>query len=101
MKFTVVFSSHESEDCSYGLVFTPCPIWMKGEKEIINLNQEYPEYKLGSAKRLIDIEKIDSKLNERYCLVIVHEIGNGNQNDLINLVEDLRKEKFKVRICSL
>ena len=43
MHFTVVFNSHESHDLSYGLVFTPCPIWKKGNKELINLHPDEPQ----------------------------------------------------------
>ncbi|WP_026884939.1 hypothetical protein [Clostridium akagii] len=101
MKFTVVFSSYESTEYSYGLVFAPCPIWIKGEEEIINLNPGFPNYKLGGVKKLIDVENLNSKLYERNCLVVIHETGHGSNDDLINLVKDLRNEKFKVRICSL
>ena len=42
MKFTVVFASSDSTDLSYGLVFIPCPAWVRGNRVILNLNPENP-----------------------------------------------------------
>ncbi len=104
MKFTIVFRSYESYDVSYGLVFIPCPVWIQGKREIINLNPEFPEYKIGSVKRLIKTEKIKEHLTKeiRDCTLIVYPEGNGTKNDLENLEKDLEQEGFvvkKVELC--
>jgi hypothetical protein len=99
MKFTVVFESNESYDLSYGLVFIPCPVWIQGKREIINLNPEYPEYKFRSIKRLIEKEGIkEYLLKNKKCVVVVHKEGHGTQKDFENLTKDLEEEGFKVNI---
>lgn len=102
MKFTVVFPSHESIDFSYGLVFIPCPVWVQGQAELINLNPNNPEYQLGSVRRLMKREAIpfpvNTGQNKPYVIVIPHENGNGTQADFDRLIEDLRSEGYWVRI---
>jgi hypothetical protein len=93
-----VFASHESVDLSYGLVFIPCPVWVRGNKEIINLNPERPDYQLGSVRKLMDREPIERNLVERSCTVIVHSVGHGSQKDFDNLITDLKVESFKATV---
>ena len=52
MHFTVVFSSHESVDLAYGLVFIPAPVWVLGRQKLLNLNPRNPRYQRGSVRRL-------------------------------------------------
>jgi hypothetical protein len=54
MQFTFVFESSEGIDLSYLLCFIPCPVWKKGDFEVINLHPEYPDLKLGDLKICID-----------------------------------------------
>ena len=61
MKFTVVFASNDSTDLSYGLVFIPCPAWVRGEKVVLNLNPENPHYQPGSVKKLLTVERISGQ----------------------------------------
>lgn len=103
MKFTIIFNSHESYDFSYGLVFIPCPVFIQGKKQIINLNSESPEYKIGSIKRLIDLEKINEKLSQKNkkSLIIIHQEGQGTQQDLENLKKDLEQEGFIIKLIEI
>lgn len=101
MRFTVVFESvNEDEDYSYGLVFAPTPIWVKGEEWLINMNQTGPEYKEGGIRQLINRELLSGKI-ENTCLILIHEKGYGTINDLEVLCNDLKREGFKIRICSM
>lgn len=96
MKFTVVFNSHESKDYSYGLIFDPCPEWVKTGEHLLSLNSDNPKYQLGSIKKLIKKENIDidNDLISRKVKLIVHDIGNGSEHDLHTLQEDLKNEGF-------
>lgn len=98
MKFTLVFSSPEAIDLSYGLVFIPSPVWMQGEREILNLNPEHPDYRLGSFRRLLECEPIVRKLFRHSCVLVVHHEGLGTDMDLHTLLDDLQGEGFQVEI---
>lgn len=101
MKFTVVFTSTESTDQSYGLVFIPCPAWVRGDEVIINLNPDNPHYQPGSVKRLLLARRISSQKRdgiERTCTVVVHPNGHGSWPDLQALVADLKAEGFRVTL---
>lgn len=102
MKFTVIFTSHESTDLSYGLVFIPCSVWVQGERQIINLNPENPHYQPGSVRRLLAAERIDAgRLAEgrRACTVVIHPQGHGSWQDLSTLIVDLEGEGFRVTLA--
>jgi hypothetical protein len=96
MHFTVVFSSHESYDLSYSLVFIPPPVWIKGDRQILNLNPENPQYQRGGVRRLLEREPITPHLLDgtKESLIIVHPSGNGTNEDLATLENDLRQEGF-------
>lgn len=100
MKFTVVFHSHEACDLSFGLVFIPCPAWIRGEKEIINLNPDDPAYHAGGVQRLLEHENIEGLLLEgsRACLLVVHDGGYGTQQDFERLRADLENAGFSVAV---
>ena len=99
MKFTVTFSSsNESEDLSFGLVFIPCPVWVQGENEIINLNPDNPHYQAGSVRKLMEKIPALMRLQNKHCVVLVHAIGDGSQADLKFLMADLIAEGFAVQV---
>lgn len=100
MKFTVVFHTQEACDLSYGLVFVPCPAWIRGEDEIINLHPEDPAYRPGGVQRLLEQENIESFLLEgrRGCLLVVHDTGYGTQQDFETLRTDLEGAGFTVAV---
>ncbi|GIM29741.1 hypothetical protein CPJCM30710_24070 [Clostridium polyendosporum] len=97
MKFTVVFKSYQSLDLSFGLVFAPCPIWIKGDEIVVNINPKDSHYQLGSVKKLIEVESLQSKLLEKKAVVIGHGTGYGCESDLKELIKDLRNEGFEVK----
>ena len=83
---------------SYGLVFIPCPVWVKGDEQIINLNPSSPEYHKGSIKRLIEKENLQHIINEgSEAVLVVNDIGHGTEKDLTTLKEDLVDEGFRVK----
>lgn len=98
MHFTVVFSSHESVDLAYSLVFIPAPVWVKGERELLNLNPEGPGYRRGSVRRLLATEDIVPHLHAdtKDSVIVVHPSGHGTDDDLRTLEADLRQEGFNV-----
>lgn len=103
MKFTVVFNAHESINLSYGLVFIPCPCWVRSGEEapFINLNPESPHYKLGSVGRLLNQEKYIQQgyLGQpKQAIIIVHKTGHGTFFDLETLEADLLNEGFETQI---
>jgi hypothetical protein len=103
MKFSIVFSSHESMDLSFGLTFTPNPAWIQGKKVIVNLNSETPAYQLGSFRKLLNAESITSKdlADARSVCLLVHQTGRGTQNDLNVLSRDIEMEGFGVHMINL
>ena len=103
MKFTVVFPSHESHDLSYGLVFIPCPVWVRGTEEILNLHPDQPTYQKGGVRRLFNQEQIVicQEESKKPCLLIVHQTGHAQKEDLDTLHHDLLAEGFQVNVIVL
>lgn len=101
MHFTVNLRGEKTyqDDFSYGLVFIPCPVWVKGVKEILNLNPERPDYVKGSIAKLMNSEKLSDKLTgEKQANILIHDIGHGSDDDLTNLINDLKEEGFRVSV---
>ncbi len=98
MRFTVVFSGEEAIDRSYGLVFVPSPVWVRGDKELVNLNPENPYYQLGSVKKLFRHERLEESLWPKRCTLIAHPEGHGRFEDLHALVKDLEAESVAVTV---
>ena len=83
---------------SYGLVFIPCPVWVKGDNHLINLNPSSPEYQKGSIKQLIEKENLYHIITEGpEAVLVVNDIGHGTEKDLTTLKEDLVDEGFRVK----
>lgn len=99
MHFSVVFESHESYDLSYSLVFTPVPVWKKGEKEIINLHKDRPHYERGDLAPLLKRENVEAHLapSAKNAFVIVHRTGHGTPEYLAALQADLKAAGFAVQ----
>ena len=101
MHFEITLRSKETYEkhYSYGLVFIPCPVWVKQDKQIINLNPESPKYRNGSIKKLINCESLDKELiNDKEAIVNIRNIGHGTNEDMYNLLNDLNDEGFDVSI---
>ena len=102
MKFTVVFASSDSTDLSYGLVFIPCPAWVRGDRVILNLNPENPHYQPGSVRKLLSAERIGSPRRAegpQTCTVVIHPQGHGSWPELQALVSDLTSEGLRVTLA--
>ena len=101
MHFTVHLRGEgvTQNDFSYGLVFIPCPVWIKGAKQLLNLNPERPDFRLGSVARLIEQEGIGSKLSgSKQAAVLVYPGGHGSIADMTTLQRDLLEQGFSVRV---
>ena len=59
MHFTVHFRGKHSHggDFSYGLVFVPCPVWVKGNQQLLSLNPQSPRLQPGCVQKLLDLER--------------------------------------------
>jgi hypothetical protein len=99
--FTVVFDGPENRDLSYGLVFVPCPVWMAGDREILNLHPDYPSLRLGDVAALLEKEAVRSMIGKapRRCTVVAHSAGHGSVDDLAMLLRDLTEEGFAVAVA--
>ena len=96
MYFTLMFAdAAEGPSRTYDLVFHPCPIWMRGEKALVTPDPSSPHYNLGHLRFLIDLEDLGSiKFLSSAVTVSVHYNGNGTDEDLETLLEDLRNENY-------
>lgn len=101
MHFSVVFESHESYDLSYSLVFTPVPVWKKGDKELVNLHRDRPHYEVGDLAPLLKLENVEAYLapDAKNAYIIVHRTGHGTPEYLATLQADLRRAGFTTRIA--
>ena len=99
MKFTLVFESNETEDKSYGLVFTPYPCWIKGQRELIELSRESMRLEPGCLRELIYLEELRG--HDR-CVLVVHNNGNyGDANSLDTIVKSLICEGIEYKIVEM
>lgn len=76
MTFTVVFKSI-SRNLSYMLAFEPCPIWKRDSTWSLNLNPETPEYHLGSIRKLLVHQKLESTISEKECVIVIQKTDMG------------------------
>ena len=88
MQCTFVFESTEGQNSSYLLCFIPCPVWKKGDKEIINLHPEYPHLKSGDIKSLIEKENLQAI---KKVALVVHQAGHASKNDLDCIISELEE----------
>ena len=96
MYFTLMFvDDAEGPSRTYDLVFHPCPVWMSG-KEIIGVpDNTSPHYNLGYLGYLMSLEDFGSiQFLSRNVTVSVHYNGQGKEEDLDALLEDLRNENY-------
>ena len=104
MQFTVVFQSPEGQDNSFGLVFIPCAVWVRGNDQICIPNRQTPQYELGSVRQLLNSlpkqAAINSRTTPQIC-VVTHPTGHGTAEDLKCLLTDLADEGFSVTTSDL
>ena len=101
MHFTIHFRGENTfnEDYSYGLVFSPNPVWVKGNVKLLDLNTEEPGYQEGSVKRLLEEEGLAGKFEKPMsATIVVHRVGLGTSKDFTALIYDLENEGFETNI---
>jgi len=101
MHFTVLLRSDMSREhnFSFGLVFVPCPVWVRGNEQLLVPDPSTPQYQLGSLGKLLGHEELGAKLEgARSAVVVIHDGGLGTSDDLTALVEDLEKEGFSAQV---
>ena len=95
MNFTLVFESNESEDLSIKVCFIPCICWLSGTTIISNPHPETPQYQKGDLEFFLTTHGY--RPTGKHVVLIIHSLGNGTQNDLDLLIDDLTKLDFAVR----
>ena len=95
MYFTLLFPNGEGPTHIYELVFHPCPVWMKGDKQIVVPNPSTPNYEKGHLNILFEKEK-SLNLSGTKVGLVCHDVGHGTKEDLETLLDDLRSEGFDV-----
>jgi hypothetical protein len=96
MHFTVTLRGENTfdEDYSYGLVFNPMPIWVKGKEWLIAMDG--PKYSDGNVRRLLEVEGLTERFEEpKSATITVHAIGLGSTRDYTTLIGDLEAEGFR------
>ena len=99
MHFEIILrdKNYIAQHLSYGLVFIPSPVWIKGREQIINLNPNSPKYQKGSIKKLLEKENLKfDKDGNNEAVIVINNIGNGESDDLVNLESDLKSNGFNV-----
>lgn len=98
MQFSFVFESKEGQNSSYLLCFIPCPVWKKGDKEIINLHPEFPHLKPGDIKSLIEKENLHEF---KSVALVVHQTGHGSEKDLDCIIEEFSELGSRINTIRL
>ena len=102
MHFSIILNrkNKSEQNLAYGLIFVPCPVFVKGYKKLKNIHPTYtPNYQLGSIKNLLEKENLDFPLNENNEAVIaVRDIGHGTEKDLRHLKYDLEANGFNTKV---
>ena len=103
MKFTVVFPSHESQDCSFGVVFIPAICWVRGGQIVLNPHPSKPHYRKGDLREFLDKTEIGAPVaaSPQSVVVIVHPNGHGAEKDFELLQEDLWEAGFEVQVVRI
>lgn len=103
MKFTIVFPSHESHDVSIGLVFIPVPVWMEGNRQLLNPHPRHPDYKKGDLQYFFEKTDFRKRIasHSNKVAVVVHPTGHGTEDYLNSLLEDLKQEGFEPEVVYL
>jgi len=101
MHFEITFRDSQALDThhSYGLVFIPSAVWVKGNHQLLNLSTPGPDYELGGVKKLLDEEGLNHLAsNGSEVVVVVNNIGHGSATDLKTVKDDLKANGFLVTV---
>jgi hypothetical protein len=96
MYFTLLFGQNpEGPALTYDLVFHPCPVWRKGETEIVVPDRNSPHYASGHLRTLLEKENLEpGNMHSPHVTVVCHADGQGTEEDLNLLKSDLKSEGF-------
>ncbi len=100
MHFTLIFD-HRSEGpaLTYDLAFHPCPVWCKGETEVVVPDRSSSHYAIGHLGILLEKENFKAEnMHSPNVMVICHATGQGTAKDLNLLRADLKSEDFAPNI---
>ena len=101
MHFELTFRSSQEEDThhSYGLVFIPTAVWVKGKNQLINLKTKGPAYEFGGVKVLLDKENLNHlSSKDAEAVVVINPVGYGSDADLETFKNDLKANGFRVTV---
>ena len=102
MTFSILLNnqSNSEQNIAYGLVFIPAPVFVKGNKKLMNIHPTTtPNYKLGSIKNLLEKENLNFHLDENNeAIISLRDIGHGTKKDLKYLKFDLEANGFKTKV---
>ncbi len=100
MHFEIILRSDQTYEkhFSYGLVFIPGPVWIKGASHLVNMSNK-PTLQKGCVKKLINSEGLQRVFKDNLeAIIIIRNIGHGSNKDLQVLKKDLQDEGFKISI---
>lgn len=104
--FTLVIKGDYGYQASYQLAYQPCPIWMQGDKFVVNMCDDGVQYKKGAFRKLLEFHGKDHGRpvhTDKLCLLISDKKWTENAgydgNDTLNrIVEDIESEGFRVTV---
>ena len=105
MYFTLIFKNdtNEGTTASYDLCFHPCAVWYSNGQQLLIPNPKAPSYEKGYLSDLIPKESLRDFIKKDFSifnkiLVVCHEQGHGNDNDLKNLQVDIIEQGFTYQV---
>ena len=101
MHFEITFRNPQALDShhSYGLVFIPSAVWVKGKHQLLNLRTTGPAYEPGGVKQLLDKEDLHNIVSDdSEAVIVINHTGHGSTSDLETLKDDLKANGFRVTV---
>lgn len=97
MKFTLIFSTHETTDLSLAAVFVPCLVWMEGGKKLKKPHPKNPHYLRGDLQKILVSQDLKGRLSDtsRKVTVVCHLTGHGTEAYLKDILSDLWDMDFE------
>ena len=109
MHFTVIFESNEGRNWPYGLSFLPAPVWLRqgaggvsGDNYLRVISPRGPRLQQGAVQELFDHQPglQEASQQRRSVIVVTHNGGHAQLEDLTELIKDLESHDFKVTTCT-
>lgn len=103
MKATLVFGSGISTDISIGMSYIPCICWIVGRKIISNPHSSDPRYRRGDFDGLLELPllRMLRKPEDKRLVIVIHEIGYADQDDIDLLIDDAKRAGFSVTTVNI